>query len=44
MSDDPGTGGYYYHREPADLLPATRDEALQDRLLDLCRRASGVDL
>ena len=41
---DPGTAGYHYHRRPADLLPAARDENLQDRLLAICREASGIAL
>ena len=47
VSDDPAarvTGGYFYHRQPGRLNPAARDPALQDRLLDDCREASGVAL
>ena len=43
-AENPGTGGYYYHRRPADLLPATRDEVLQDRLLAICAEASRIEL
>lgn len=45
VSDDDGaqiTGRLLYHREPARLHPVARDEALQNRLLDLCRHLSGV--
>ncbi len=47
VSDDPEatvTGEYFYHlqrRKPAD---ATRDPALQDKLLAACARLSGVSL
>lgn len=47
VSDDPAalvTGGYFYHRQPGRLNPAARDPALQDRLLDDCREASGIAL
>ena len=47
VSDEPAarvTGGYFYHRQPGRLNPAARDPALQDRLLDDCREASGVAL
>jgi NAD(P)-dependent dehydrogenase (short-subunit alcohol dehydrogenase family) len=47
VSDDPGarvTGGYFYHQRPADVHPAARDAALQDRLLEYCRDVSGVAL
>jgi NAD(P)-dependent dehydrogenase (short-subunit alcohol dehydrogenase family) len=47
VSDDAaaqGSGGYYYHQRPADVHPAARDPALQDRLLDYCRDVSGVAL
>lgn len=36
------TGRFLYHREPARLHPAAHDEALQDRLMDLCRDLSGI--
>lgn len=38
------TGGYFYHLRPADVHPATRDAALQDRLLAYCGEASDVAL
>ncbi|MCA9645663.1 MAG: SDR family NAD(P)-dependent oxidoreductase [Polyangiaceae bacterium] len=38
------SGGYYYHLAPGDLLPAAEDPALQDRLLELCQEASGIEL
>lgn len=44
---DPGsrvTAGYFYHRQPRDVLPAARDERVQDAFLDACERASGVQL
>lgn len=47
VSDDrlaTGSGGYFYHRQPAALHPAARNEALQDRLIDLCCRVSGLSL
>jgi NAD(P)-dependent dehydrogenase (short-subunit alcohol dehydrogenase family) len=36
------SGRYLYHRRPGDLHPMARDEVLQDTLLDLCQKASGV--
>lgn len=39
-----GSGGYFYHRRPADVHPAARDPGLQDRLLDYCSDVSGVAL
>ena len=38
------TGGYFYHLKRREPNPETRDVALQDRLLDICREISGVDL
>ncbi|MGE0326150.1 MAG: SDR family oxidoreductase [Polyangiaceae bacterium] len=38
------TGGYFYHLEPGDLLPVAQDAALQDRLLESCKEASGIAL
>jgi NAD(P)-dependent dehydrogenase (short-subunit alcohol dehydrogenase family) len=38
------SGGYFYHRRPADLHPLARDPDLQDALVDLCHKASGVVL
>ena len=46
-SDDPAartTGGYFYHLKRREPNPETRDVALQDRLLDICREISGVEL
>jgi NAD(P)-dependent dehydrogenase (short-subunit alcohol dehydrogenase family) len=46
-SDDPAartTGGYFYHLKRREPNPAARDAALQDRLIDICREISGVDL
>ena len=38
------SGRYLYHRRPADLHPMAVDPDLQDALLDLCHKASGVAL
>jgi NAD(P)-dependent dehydrogenase (short-subunit alcohol dehydrogenase family) len=38
------TGGYFYHLKPRDPNPEARDVALQDRLFDICREISGVDM
>lgn len=38
------SGRYLYHRRPGDLHPMAGDEDLQDALLDLCQKASGVAL
>lgn len=38
------TGGYFYHRRPREPLAAARDPRLQDELLALCARLSGVPL
>jgi len=46
-SDDPAartTGGYFYHLKPREPNPEARDVALQDRLIDICREISGVDM
>jgi len=46
-STDPAasvTGGYFYHQAKARVLPAARDPLLQDELLALCAKLSGVDL
>jgi len=37
------TGGYFYHLKRREPNPETRDVALQDRLLDICREISGVE-
>ena len=39
-----GSGGYFYHQQPADVHPAARDPGLQARLLDYCGDVSGVAL
>jgi NAD(P)-dependent dehydrogenase (short-subunit alcohol dehydrogenase family) len=38
------SGRYLYHRRPADVHPMAGDEVLQDTLLELCQKASGVAL
>ena len=38
------TGQYFYHQQPRKPNTATRDPALQDRLLAECARFSGVEL
>jgi NAD(P)-dependent dehydrogenase (short-subunit alcohol dehydrogenase family) len=38
------TAGYFYHLRPREPNPEARDVALQDRLLDICREVSGVEL
>jgi NAD(P)-dependent dehydrogenase (short-subunit alcohol dehydrogenase family) len=46
-SDDPAartTAGYFYHLKRREPNPEARDVALQDKLLDICREISGVDL
>ncbi len=46
-SDDPAakvTGEYFYHMQSRMPNPAARDSARQEKLLDACRRFSGVDL
>jgi NAD(P)-dependent dehydrogenase (short-subunit alcohol dehydrogenase family) len=46
-SDDPAartTAGFFYHLKRREPNPETRDVALQDRLLDICREISGVEL
>ncbi|WP_454857432.1 SDR family NAD(P)-dependent oxidoreductase [Rhizobium binxianense] len=45
--DDPAaqtTAGYFYHLKALRPNPQARDTALQDRLLDICREVSGVDI
>lgn len=47
VSDDEDarvSGGYFYHKQPGRLNPATRNPSLQDQLLDYCRGISGVTL
>jgi len=46
-SDEPGarvSGRYWFHKQPRETHPATRDPAYQDRLLEACARLSGVRL
>ena len=46
-SDDPAamtTGGYFYHLKPRTPNPQARNVALQERLIDVCREVSGVDM
>jgi NAD(P)-dependent dehydrogenase (short-subunit alcohol dehydrogenase family) len=46
-SDDPAartTGGYFYHLKPREPNPQARDVVLQDSLLDVCRKVSGIDM
>jgi NAD(P)-dependent dehydrogenase (short-subunit alcohol dehydrogenase family) len=38
------TTGYFYHLKPREPNPEARDVAFQDRLLDICREVSGVEL
>jgi hypothetical protein len=47
VSDDPAakvTGEYFYHMRPRTPKEATREVELQDKLLDVCRKISGVEL
>lgn len=47
VSDDPParvTGKYFYHLRQAEVSPAAGDAALQDRLLEACKDASGISL
>jgi NAD(P)-dependent dehydrogenase (short-subunit alcohol dehydrogenase family) len=46
-SDDPAaqvTAGYFYHLRPRDPNPAARDKQVQDTLLAICERLSGISL
>jgi NAD(P)-dependent dehydrogenase (short-subunit alcohol dehydrogenase family) len=38
------SGGYFYHLKPRAPNPQTREVALQDRLIAICREVSGIDL
>ncbi len=42
--DARASGRYLYRRRPADVHPMAHDSVLQDTLLDLCQKASGVVL
>jgi NAD(P)-dependent dehydrogenase (short-subunit alcohol dehydrogenase family) len=47
VDDDPAakvTGEYFYHMRRRTPKQATREAALQDKLLDACRRLSGIEL
>ena len=47
VSDEPGakvTGEYFYHMRRRTPKTETRDVEVQDRLLDACRKFSGVEL
>jgi NAD(P)-dependent dehydrogenase (short-subunit alcohol dehydrogenase family) len=47
VSDDPAartSGRLFYHRRAIDASPATSDVAVQERLLDACRRLTGESL
>jgi NAD(P)-dependent dehydrogenase (short-subunit alcohol dehydrogenase family) len=44
-SEDPAamvTGEYFYHKRPRKPHPASRDVAIQDELLEACKKLSGV--
>jgi NAD(P)-dependent dehydrogenase (short-subunit alcohol dehydrogenase family) len=38
------SGRYFFHQKLRDPDPTTKDIAAQDRLLDLCRKVSGISL
>jgi hypothetical protein len=45
VSDDEGarvTGQYFYHMRPRQPNPSAYDVGIQDRLLEACRKLSGV--
>lgn len=47
VSHDPAatvTGSYFYHMQPREVHPATRDRDLQGRLIEICERLSGLKL
>jgi len=47
VSEEPAakvTGEYFYHMQRRSPLPATRDIERQDRLLDACKKISGISL
>lgn len=47
VSNDPAasvTGRYFYHMQPREVHPASRDRRLQERLIAICERLSGVKL
>jgi NAD(P)-dependent dehydrogenase (short-subunit alcohol dehydrogenase family) len=46
-SDDPAatvTGEYFYHQRLRTANPPSRSEELQEKLLDACKRFSGIDM
>lgn len=46
-SDDPAarvTGRYFYHMRPREPHPVTQDAEVQERLMEACKRLSGVDV
>jgi len=46
-SDDPAakvSGKYLYHQRPREPKPITRDIAAQEKLIEACRKFSGVEL
>lgn len=46
-SDEPAartTAGYFYHLKRREPNPEASDVALQDRLIDICREISGVEM
>ena len=47
VSDDKAakvTGEYFYHMRLRSPNPATRERAVQDKLLEACKKLSGIDL
>jgi NAD(P)-dependent dehydrogenase (short-subunit alcohol dehydrogenase family) len=38
------TGGYFYHLKRREPNPEAREHSVQDRLFDICREISGVDM
>ena len=47
VSDEPAasvSGEYFYHMQKRRPLPAARDICTQDRLMEFCTRATGVEL
>ncbi|GAA0221777.1 SDR family NAD(P)-dependent oxidoreductase [Cryptosporangium japonicum] len=40
VTDDPATGGYFYHREPHSAVPTTPEA--EDALIDYCAGLSGI--
>ncbi len=47
VSEDPEakmTAGYFYHQRPCEVNPEATVVALQDRLFEICRDLSGIDI